>query len=334
VSWHLLHWAETMRARKKKKRKNDVEVDGASLPQHVGSNAKVRRKKRGPSVREKADAAVTAKLSQEQRNVLIFGMYSQAQKTLEREGRERFSKKEILPLLDQIRDATGEADLTWDSVQRRVGRIREKETLTRLPGSERKSKFTPEVETKTVEVLRSFGGDVSRSHVFDVVKAEMGSPFMPAKSTFLRHLNNGNFKRKRVRYRPKLTESHMEKRVAFAKANLEDPVAKEERIVFVDEKRFEATSAGVLTMPVGDLTPRRAVQSKTNPVFVMVLVGVMKPQNSFDGVVGMHPFVERIAAGRNSKNREKGTIELKAFNVTGQTYIEAFEKSIFPQLQI
>jgi hypothetical protein len=226
-----------------------------------------------------------------------------------------------------------EADLTCDSVQRRVGRIREKETLTRLPGSERKSKFTPEVETKTVEVLRSFGGDVSRSHVFDVVKAEMGSPFMPAKSTFLRHLNNGNFKRKRVRYRPKLTESHMVKRVAFAKANLEDPVAKEERI-FVDEKRFEATSAGVLTMPVGDLTPRRAVQSKTNPVFVMVLVGVMKPQNSFDGVVGMHPFVERIAAGRNSKNREKGTIELKAFNVTGQTYIEAFEKSIFPQLQI
>jgi hypothetical protein len=338
VSWHLLRWVgSALGAQKKKKidEENGADDVGEVTPprRDEGDEAPRRKSMRDPAVRERAVAVVTAKLSQDQRNTLIFGMYTQAQKKLRKEGRERFSKKEIVPLLEQMRDATGEPDLTWDAAQQRVARIVGKETMERRSGSGRKTTFTPQVEEKAIEVFRSFGGDVSRSHVYDIVKAEIGSPFMAGKSTFLRHLNNGNFKRKRVRYRPKLTDAHMEKRVAFANAQLQAPAAKEKRIVFVDEKRFEATSAGVLTLPVEDETPRRSVQSKTNPVFVMVLVGVMKPQDNFDGVVGMHPFVERVAAGRNSKNREKGTIELKAFNVCGQTYIDAWKKNMFPKLK-
>jgi hypothetical protein len=339
VSWHLLRWAKGELGAQKKKQKIDEE-DGADGVGDVtpprrdeGDEAHRRRSLRDPAVRARHVELVTANLTQEHRNSIIFGMYTQAQKKLDKEKRERFSKKEIGPLLEQMRGATGEAELTWNAAQRRVARILGKDTVERQSGSGRKTTFTPAVEEKAIEVFRSYGGDVSRSHVYDVVKAEIGSPFVPSRSVFLDHLNKGNFKRKRVRYRPKLTEVHMEKRVAFAKAQLQAPAAKEGRIVFVDEKRFEATSAGVLTLPVGDVTPKRSVQSKTNPVFVMVLVGVMKPEGNFDGVVGMHAFVERVAAGRNSKNREKGTIELKAFNVNGETYIGAWEKDIFPKLK-
>jgi hypothetical protein len=136
-----------------------------------------------------------------------------------------------------------------------------------------------------------------------------------------------------VRYRPRLTDGHRAKRVAFATEALSADPAKEQRIVFVDEKRFDVATTGILTLPEGDLTPQRYIQSRTNPLFVMVLVGVMKPVGEFDGVVGRHAFVERVFAKRNSKNRDAGTLELKPFNVSGDTYMQAWKESMFPALK-
>ncbi len=103
--------------------------------------------------------------------------------------------------------------------------------------------------------------------------------------------------------------------------------------MFVDEKRFDVATSGTLTLPEGDLTPQRYIQSRTNPLFVMVLVGVMKPVREFDGVVGLHAFVERVFAKRKSKNRDAGTLELKPFNVSGDTYMKAWKESMFPALK-
>jgi len=168
--------------------------------------------------------------------------------------------------------------------------------------------------------------------MYDVVKADVGSPDMCSKATFMRHLNK-TFKRRRVKYCPRLTEAHRSKRVAFAKDALSAPIEKEQRIVFVDEKRFDVATSGTLTLPEGDTTPLRYIQSRTNPLFVMVLVGVMKPVGDFDGVVGRHAFVERVFAKRRSKNREAGTLELKAINVSGDTYMKAWKESMFPALK-
>lgn len=107
----------------------------------------------------------------------------------------------------------------------------------------------------------------------------------------------------------------------------------EDRVIFVDEKRFEANSSGFFNLPAEDDPPQRFCQSKSNPVNVMVLIGVMKPRTRFDGVVAMHSFVQRVAAKRSSKRRESGVIELKSFHVTGETYLEAWRKTLLPALK-
>ena len=86
-------------------------------------------------------------------------------------------------------------------------------------------------------------------------------------------------------------------------------------------------------MPAEDVPPQRFCQSKSNPVNLMVLVGVMKPRGSFDGVVAMHSFVHRVAAQRSSKRRESGVIELKSFNVTGEAYLAAWRSTMLPALK-
>ncbi len=322
------------RVQKKRTREDDVDEVGLVTPPRPDDDGEMRPRSslRDPFVRGRADSVIKAKLSQEQRNTMIFGIYSAAQSKLEQGGRQRFSKNEIAVVLEQMQLASGETNLTWRAAQERVARMRGKETVERIPGSGRPSTFTPQIEEAAVSVARRYAGDVSRTQMYEDVKAELGTPQMCSKSVFLDHLNGKQWKRRRVRYRPKLTDAHMERRVEFAQHFAAASDELERRIVFVDEKRFEVTTGGTLTLPVGDLTPQRQVQSRTNPVFVMVLVGVMKPVGNFDGVVGRHAFTERVAAQRNSKNRESGTIELKAVNVSGATYLESFRQSVFPQL--
>ncbi len=121
--------------------------------------------------------------------------------------------------------------------------------------------------------------------------------------------------------------------MAYARQAVESNFSDEARTIFVDEKRFEANSAGVYNLPVEDLTPTRKMQSKSNPVFVMVLVAIAAPRRGWNGVVGYHFFVERVAAAKNSKNREAGTMELHAINATKETYIAAWIKSLIPAIQ-
>ncbi len=322
-------------AAQRRARADSDEDDAAPVtpPRRVEQDApRPQRLSRDPEARERAVAAVKATFSHEHRNATIFGIYTAAQEELARKGRERFSAAEIEPLLNQLRSATGEHNLTWSALQQRVARMVEKETVRRVPGSGRASTFTPAVEDSAAKVARAHGGDISRTAMYDLVKADVGSPNMCAKSTFLRHLNKA-FKRRRVKYRPRLTEAHRLKRVAFATDTLSAPIEKEQRIVFVDEKRFDVATAGTLTLPEGDVTPPRYIQSRTNPLFVMVLIGVMKPVGQFNGVIGQHAFVERVFAKRKSKNREAGTLELKAFNVNGETYVNAWKESMFPALK-
>jgi hypothetical protein len=76
--------------------------------------------------------------------------------------------------------------------------------------------------------------------------------------------------------------------MAYAQAALDSDFAAEERTVFSDEKWFIATPPVTLRMPAEDKTPESRVQSKTNPVKVMMQVALMSPRGDFDGVAASH----------------------------------------------
>jgi hypothetical protein len=309
-------------------KKRDREEDDAELvtppPTNENDGRQVRSSSRRPDMRARVDELVVAKMHPDQRNAVIFGMYTAAQRMLEARGLERFPPKESEAQLQLIQVATGDATLTWDSIRRRVNRMRDKQTTARVPGSGRKTVITPELREEAKAASRQSAGDTSRTSMFYVVQAKIGERRMCSKATFMRMLNGREFKRRRVRYRPKLTEDHMRQRVAFAQHYLALDPDVLRRIVYVDEKRFEVVTGGTLTLPAEDTTPQRAVQSRTNPVYVMVLVAVMEPRGDFGGVVGRHAFLDDTFALRNSKNRGKGILEQKPVNVTGETYVKAW----------
>ncbi len=313
-----------------------LELDDEDLVTPPPRNANLRPRSRGSSgsreKRARVDDAMMVHLTPEHRNVIIFTAFVAAQKALEARGRQRFSEKDISELLGRLRVQIGDPDLTWDSVRRRVNRMRDKETFARAPGSGRKTTMTPLVQEAAKEVSRLHRGDISGNEMYHQVKAKVGSPAMCGKSTFYRMVQGPKFKRRRVRYRPKLTDQHKKNRVAFATEMLHADADLEGRIVFVDEKRFEVVTGGTLLLAAEDPTPERAIQSRTNPLFVMVLVGVMKPRGRFGGVVGRHAFVDDTFAAKNSKRREKGTLELKAVNVSGPTYLAAW-RTLFANLK-
>jgi hypothetical protein len=92
--------------------------------------------------------------------------------------------------------------------------------------------------------------------------------------------------------------------------------------VHVDEKWF-FISEEVLRLYIapGEVVPTSRVQNKEHMIKVMFLAAVACPcydpegECTFDGKIGMFPFVERVVAKRTSKNCKKGTIERKVLPV-------------------
>ncbi len=334
--------AKRARGHKSRKRKaceddlEEIQVDDEDLVTPLPRDADAEPRSRGSrgdrEKRARVGDAMLEGMTAEQRNTVVLAIYHSAQQKLRASGRERFSTEQVAMLLDQIRGATGEPDLTWHAIQLRVGRMLDKGSYKRAPGSGRKTTMTPLVEEAAKEVSRLHRGDISGNEMYHQVKAKVGSPAMCGKSTFYRMVRGPKFKRRRVRYRPKLTDQHKKNRVAFATEMLRAHPDLERRIIFVDEKRFEVVTGGTLLLPAEDDTPQRAIQSRTNPLFVMVLVGVMKPRDRINGVVGRHAFVDDTFAAKNSKRREKGTLELKAVNVSGPTYVAAW-RTLFTELK-
>ena len=52
----------------------------------------------------------------------------------------------------------------------------------------------------------------------------------------------------------------------------------------------------------------------------------------FDGKIGIWPFIERVAARRNSANRPRGTIEIKAIEVDRDVYREKMIDNVLPAI--
>ncbi|XP_021861639.2 uncharacterized protein [Spinacia oleracea] len=90
-------------------------------------------------------------------------------------------------------------------------------------------------------------------------------------------------------------------------------------VIHIDEKWFYMSrKTQRYYLLAGEEEPYRATQNSNYLVKVMFLCGIARPiigyngEVLFDGKLGIFPFTEEVPAKRSSKNRERGTIEIKA----------------------
>jgi hypothetical protein len=296
------------------------------------------QKKRSRVDMEDGTQNIFAKLDQSQINTLILTCFDLAYEEARELGRQRFSVEMQEKLRNQVEKRTGLTFHSFKSLQKRYERIVGSGTVERKSGSGRKTKFTDEIVERTKKILRDSNYEISFPEAHETLleefRKENREKEVPGRSQFLKFLReSGQFKRRRKKYHPTLTDKHKVDRVAYAEHQVNTEFAEEERTVFSDEKWFQANAPVTLRMPQEDGTPPGFMQSKTNPVKVMVQVALMAPREGFSGVVGTHTFTVTEPAKRNSKNRQKGTMVEKGINVSGKTYLEAWRQSILPALK-
>jgi transposase len=289
---------------------------------------RVVRARRDSETKSALSEDVFKTMSSEASNAVMLSLWESAYK---RAGKKKLDKAQRQELLRLVGDHCGLPNLTFHALSQRVARMQDRGSLQRTPGSGRPRKFTEEHAEAAKDIARQFGGDISRSGIFELVAEKFGSENVNKRSQFLRWLSE-LFKRRRIRYKPSLNDKQKNLRIAYAQHAVDSDFSDEDRTIFVDEKRFEANSPGIYNLPIEDNTPTRRVQSRSNPVFVMVLVAVVAPRGRWNGLIGTHFFTERVAAAKWSKNRDAGTMELHAVNVTKESYIAAWVKTIIPSI--
>ncbi len=316
--------------KKKKKKRDRDDADLLDAPGVLSTPAtREARPRRDSETKSAMSDAVLKTMSSEARDAVLVSLWETAHKRAPGAYLSAAAKDE---LVQSASDQCGLPNLTFEALRKRVDRIRERGSVERKPGSGRPSLWTDEHGEIAKEVAREFGGEISRTGIWETVSERLGSDNVNSRTQFIARLSEV-LKRRRIRAKPTLNENQKAFRVAYAKHSIDSDFSEEARTVFVDEKRFEASCVGLYNLPKEDVTPTKRIQSKSNPVFVMVLVAVMAPRKQWNGVVGMHFFTERVAAAKKSRNREAGTIELHAVNVTKITYVMAFAETIMLELQ-
>lgn len=252
---------------------------------------------------------------------------------LKRDGRSNFKAHEQQELVAKVNLAAGLSLDTFDALRKRVERIQHKGTPVRAPGSGAPTKFTPEIAGLAKDVAREHGGEISTRQLFyEVMARDPGSDIK--ERAFRWHVGKGGaFKRRRARLKPFLSDDHKAARMAYAAHILRMTESERLRIIYVDEKLFQSFAPVRLLLPAEDATPRKSAKSKNNLPQCMVLVALMEPRHGFDGILASHTFTESVAAQRNSRNREAGTIVHRTVNVTMITYRASFKESVFPALK-
>ncbi|KAJ0393689.1 hypothetical protein P43SY_008387 [Pythium insidiosum] len=127
-----------------------------------------------------------------------------------------------------------------------------------------------------------------------------------------------------ARLKPHLTDDHRAARMQFA-------------LSFVNVGPREGQLP--LHLAPGEEAPHVTVQHKSFIVKVMFLVVVARPRwdahkkQLSDGKIGVWPFVVYEPAQRSSKNRAKGTLELKTYTVDREIYRACLANSVIPEIK-
>jgi hypothetical protein len=110
--------------------------------------------------------------------------------------------------------------------------------------------------------------------------------------------------------------------------------------VHLDEKWFFLTKQSrtyYLTEDEDD--PVMKTRHKNHILKVIFLCAVARPRNvqegncTFDGKIGIYPFVDALQANRNSDSRKKGKWEWKPINVTYEVYLDFVLNKVIPDIK-
>ena len=99
-------------------------------------------------------------------------------------------------------------------------------------------------------------------------------------------------------------------------------------MVFISEKELH------IYLTEGELPPRRTCKHKNHLMKVMFLSAVTRPRFDdegnciFDGKIGIWPFIQKVQAKRNSKNRCKGTWVTEPVKVNKKLYTQFMCKKV------
>jgi hypothetical protein len=89
----------------------------------------------------------------------------------------------------------------------------------------------------------------------------------------------------------------------------------------------------------GKAGPERSIRHKGHILKVMFFAAIARPRYNaagectFDGKIGMWPFVEQVAARRASVHHPAGTIETKPVNVTTRIYRQFMIEKVLPAIK-
>ena len=113
-----------------------------------------------------------------------------------------------------------------------------------------------------------------------------------------------------------------------------------QKIVHTDEKWFDLTKKKrTYYLSPEEPNPERSLQSKNRIGKVMFLCAVARPRYdadgvlTFDGKIGIWPFVKLAPAVKNSKNRDKGTLEVKSVIVNREVMRDYLCNKVIPAIE-
>lgn len=156
-------------------------------------------------------------------------------------------------------------------------------------------------------------------------------------------VQRGDIKRRSSGLKPSLTEKNKMERLKFCLRFIDPKTRNFDTMhhrIHVDEKWFylKEGKLNAILAPEEDM-PFRNVQSKRFITKIMFLCAVARPrfdsdgQVMFDGKIGFWAFTEEVPAQRSSKNRPRGTLELKPVNVNKDVYRKMLVENLFPAVK-
>ncbi len=232
-----------------------------------------------------------------------------------------FKKSQIQSLWKRAREGVLDPNVEVDISNRKKG------------NSGRKKKYRDEHIEKIREV------PLSQRTTLMSLSFAIGIP----KTSLWRLLKCGKIVRHSNALKPFLTEKNQEERFNFCRSFVgEDGVFdRMMNYIHIDEKWFYMTKVkeNYYLLP-SEEAPQRTTKSKRFITKVMFLAAVARPRfdhvknELFDGKIGIWPFVYQEPAKRNSKYRERGTLETKAMtSVTKDVIRQMIIEKLFPAIK-
>jgi len=168
---------------------------------------------------------------------------------------------------------------------------------------------------------------MSKSTLFRMKEEKLDSVIMPVS----------------IAIKPLLTDQHKLQRVLYATDKVDAAENKYKAFydtVHIDEKWFFISEKVLRVYIATDETPpERYAQNADHMIKVMFLCALARPRFdnngncTFDGKIGMWPFVEEVAAQRRSVNRNRGDIITRVVTCTRDTYRDYLIQKVLPAIR-